>query len=272
MPPPISMASATFIKFSTTSILSETLAPPSTATNGRAGLESALAEIGEFALHQKARGSLADEPRDAYYRSMSTVRRSKSVANKQPVAERGKLPRKAFVVGFFFRMKANILEQKHAAIGERAALGLRLGTDAIRGKFHRRSHEFRKFGRRRPQAVFRIGFAFGAAQVRGQHQTRAAFARQLQSRQGLANARVVGDASAFERHVEINANEYALPPKIEVANGKLVHRGLIANFSGMRLQTRGHELDQIATRGRNSPTHCRTTPEPWRSSTATTRV
>src|SRR5579863_2417841 len=42
MPPPISRASATFSKFSTTSILSLTFAPPRIATNGRAGLLSAL--------------------------------------------------------------------------------------------------------------------------------------------------------------------------------------------------------------------------------------
>ena len=41
MPPPMSIASAIFIRFSTTSILSETLAPPRMATNGRAGFDSA---------------------------------------------------------------------------------------------------------------------------------------------------------------------------------------------------------------------------------------
>ena len=38
----MSMASAIFIRFSTTSILSETFAPPSMATNGRSGLQIAL--------------------------------------------------------------------------------------------------------------------------------------------------------------------------------------------------------------------------------------
>src|SRR6267154_419304 len=42
MPPPISIASAIFIRFSTTSILSLTCAPPRIATNGRAGLLTAF--------------------------------------------------------------------------------------------------------------------------------------------------------------------------------------------------------------------------------------
>ncbi len=42
MPPPISMVSAIFIRFSTTSILSLTLAPPRIAAKGRAGLVTAF--------------------------------------------------------------------------------------------------------------------------------------------------------------------------------------------------------------------------------------
>src|SRR5216683_980609 len=42
MPPPISIVLAIFIKFSTTSILSLTFAPPRMATNGRAGFVTAF--------------------------------------------------------------------------------------------------------------------------------------------------------------------------------------------------------------------------------------
>ena len=85
----MSMASAIFIRFSTTSILSETFAPPRMATNGRSGFEIGFAEIGELFFHQQAGGGLLDEFGDADDGSVSAMGGAKSVANEETVTKRG---------------------------------------------------------------------------------------------------------------------------------------------------------------------------------------
>ena len=207
----MSIASASFIRFCTTSILSETFAPPSTATNGRSGFEIGFAEIGQFLFHQQAGGRLAHELGDAHNRSMRAMRRAKGVADEKPIAERGKLLRKSFVVGFFFGVKAHIFEQQHcrrcasallfasaSAPTQSAANSTGLPSSSCKPRGHRR------------KAVLRIHFALGPAEMRREHQPRAALIGKPQRGQGLADARVVGHFAAIERHVEIHADEDAL--------------------------------------------------------------
>ena len=55
MPPPMRMASTLASRFSMTSILSETLAPPRIATKGFGGIGERLAHVVELLLHEQAR-------------------------------------------------------------------------------------------------------------------------------------------------------------------------------------------------------------------------
>ena len=57
---------------------------------------------------------------------------------------------------------------------------------------------------------FGSGFPFGPAEVREQHDARAAVEQRVDRRQRGANARVVGDCALVERHVEVDANERPL--------------------------------------------------------------
>ena len=61
MAPPISSWSTTFIRFSMTSILSDTFAPPKIATQGRCGILRHLVQIFEFLVHQQPGGGLGHE-------------------------------------------------------------------------------------------------------------------------------------------------------------------------------------------------------------------
>ena len=79
-------------------------------------MRDGLAEIRELLFHQQARGGLLHEFGDAHNRSMRAMRGAESIADEKLIAERGKLFRKAFVVGFFFGMESHVLEQQHAAV------------------------------------------------------------------------------------------------------------------------------------------------------------
>jgi hypothetical protein len=105
--------------------------------------------------------------------------RTEGVAHKQPIAQRRQLPRKRFVVGLLLGVIANIFEQQDAAVRKRAAFGFGLGADAIGSEGHRRSDQLSQSRGGRFETVLGIGFAFGTAQVRRQHQPRAALPRQF---------------------------------------------------------------------------------------------
>ena len=156
MPPPISIASATFIRFSITSILSLTLAPPMIATNGLAGLLKRFAEVGQLFLHQQARGRLLDELGDADNRSVRAMRGAERIANEQPIAQPGQLLGERFVVLLFLRMEAHVFEQQNAAVPQRLALGLGVFADAITGENDRALKQLRKFLRHRRQRILRV--------------------------------------------------------------------------------------------------------------------
>ena len=115
-------------------------------------------------------------------------------------------------------MVAHVFEKQHAAIRKGFALGFRLGADAIGSEFNRLPQQLSQAGGHRRQAVLRIDFALGAAEMRSEHESRAALDGQTKRRQRFADARIVRNARTFERHVEIHADENALAGQIEIAN------------------------------------------------------
>ena len=78
-------------------------------------------------------------------------------------------------------------------------------------------------------------------------------------RQRGADARVVGDLAVRQRDVEVDADEDALPGRVEVPNGQLVHR---ESFRGaIRRPRPAAELPRTRSgrrRGSCSPIRCRT--------------
>ena len=184
------------------------------------GMRNRLAEIGEFLFHQQAGGGLAHEFRDAHNRGVSAMRRAERVANEKPVAKRRELLRKLRVVGFFLGMKAHVFEQQHFRHYASALLFASASApmqSAANSTGFPPSSSFRRAATG-ARTVLRIHFALGPPQMRGEHQPRAALGGQAQSRQRFADARVVRHTSAFERHVEIHADENALAGHFEIAN------------------------------------------------------
>src|SRR5262249_53731244 len=61
-----------------------------------------------------------------------------------------------------------------------------------------------------PQRELGLALALGATEVRREHDARALAHQPLDRRQRRADARVVADRAAAQRHVEVDANEHAL--------------------------------------------------------------
>ncbi len=138
------------------------------------------------------------------------MRRTERVAHKQAVAERRQLTGESFVVGLFFRVVADVFEQQHAAICERAALCLahpRQRSPPRTPPAHpSNSASFAATGRK---LYFGSGLPLGRPKMRCQHQAGAAFARKCQRWQRLPDARIVGDTPAVQWNIKIHANEYS---------------------------------------------------------------
>src|SRR5947209_18098272 len=69
-------------------------------------------------------------------------------------------------------MVTQVLQQQHAAVRERFAFRFSLATDAVGGELNRCAKQLRQPRGNRPQAVFRVGLALGASQVRAQNEPR----------------------------------------------------------------------------------------------------
>ena len=90
--------------------MSETFAPPSTATYGLSGLVTSWPSARDLLLEQEAAPALAHQLRQRVHRSVRAVHGAERVVDVD-VAELGELPREALVVLLFFRVEAEVLEQ-----------------------------------------------------------------------------------------------------------------------------------------------------------------
>ncbi len=211
------------MRFSTTSILSLTFAPPRIAIKGRVGFGDRFAKVGELFLHEQAGGGLLDEARDADDGSMRAMRGAKRITNEKSVAQGGELFRKVLVVFFFFRMEADIFKYENFSVAQGFALAFSTGADAIERERHRIAEQFFKFFGGRHQGEFQIRAAFGSAKMRNDYEARAFLNGEAECGQRFADAGVVGDRAVFERNVEIHTDEDALSAKVEIVDGELGH-------------------------------------------------
>ena len=131
------------------------------------------------------------------------------------------MPAKVEIVGFFFSVEPDVLEQHDVARAERAHRVFGLGSDAIRGKADRRAEQLTKsapatgcseyFSERVCHRVARdaTGGRLCAPWSR----------RYCQRGQRGADARVVGDVACLHRHVEVDADYRGLAAPVHVTNG-----------------------------------------------------
>ena len=185
-----------------TPILSATLTPPITTTNGRAGLSSRLAKASSSASSSSpaADGSCCAIPTvDACARctapKASCTNRSALAASS--AAKPGSLASSRGV-------EAQVLEHPQLAllVAEGDLAPEQLGQPL----------------RHRPQRQLRLGLPLGPAQVRAHDHLRALVQQQLDGRHGRADAGVVGHVTGVQRHVQVGAHQHAPPGDVQVAD------------------------------------------------------
>ena len=187
------------------------------------GIRYRFAEIGQLFFHEQAGGGLLDEARDADNGGMRAMRGAEGIANENAVAESGKLFGKSLVVFFFLGMEANVFQNENFAVAQGFALAFGARADAIERKRHRATEKLFQLFRGWPHGIFQIRAAFGAAEMRGEHDASAFLNSEANCRQRFADASVVRDDAVFERNVEVHADEDALAAKVEIVDGELVH-------------------------------------------------
>jgi hypothetical protein len=124
--------------------------------------------------------------------------------------------RKRVVVLLFLRVKAQIFEQQHVAVFKRVNFRPRRLARAVFRKRDFTPQQLREMRGDGAEAVFLHALALRPAQVRSENHARALLRSILNRRQRAAYARIVFHHALLQRHVEVNANENALPFQVEV--------------------------------------------------------
>ena len=116
--------------------------------------------------------------------------------------------RKRRIVGLFFLVEAQILEQDDAAgVGRNHLFGRR--TNTIRRKRHRTRQQRGQMIGHRLQAELRCGCAFGSTEMRRQNHRGSGIKRGRNRGHGRPNACVVGDPTLGDGPVEVHAQKHA---------------------------------------------------------------
>ncbi len=193
-----------------------------------------LAEIAQFLLHQEPDRARGHEFGNAGGGGVGAMGRSERVVDID-IGQLRELLAERVVVGFFLVVIAEIFQQRDFAVLEFRGGLLGLFADAIIDELDRHADQGGQRRNDRGQALFRIAFALGPAQVRAEENAGALFDQVLDGRHGFPDALVVGDdldAVLFlEWNVVVDADENALALERDVADGDFGHRFL--KFDGI---------------------------------------
>ena len=149
---------------------------------------------------------------------MRAVRDAEGVVDVD-VGELGERARERFVVLLLARVEAQVFEQRDLAFAQLAHNLAGGVAQAVVGEQHLDPEQLRELGAGWLERVLRVGLTLGPAQVRSEHQPSAAGQGVLERRQGGADAVVVADLPAVDRHVEVDAHEHATPLDGQIDDG-----------------------------------------------------
>ena len=134
------------------------------------------------------------------------------------VAELRELIDERLVVLFLLRVEARIFKTQHVAVLQRGDGFLRGLADAIVGECDRALDHLRYNGGNWSQRLLRIG-PLRPAEMREQNDF-GAFAGKLgDGRRDTLDTREVGDLAVLHRHIEVDAQQHALGPNVDVVEG-----------------------------------------------------
>src|SRR5687767_15223354 len=114
------------------------------------------------------------------------------------------------VVLFLLFVEAEILEKKDLAVLQRIGRLLGGEADAVISELDVRLEKLAEALGDGFERVLGFRTAFGPTKVRHEDQPTAALDGAAEGRDGLGNAAIVSDSSAFEGDIEVHAHEHAL--------------------------------------------------------------
>ena len=218
MAPPITRVSTRFTRFSSSAILVETFAPPTTASTGRSGLPSAFSRWVSSACMERpaALGSRCATP--------SVVAWARWAAEKASLTKMSPSAASCFghggIVVFLALVEAGVFQQQNLAVLQRGDGRFGLGPDAVLG-------ETRPCGPPRPTAAATSTFSDmdGTTLPLGRSKWLSTITRAPL----CASSRMVGawrtmrvasvTLPSCDRHVEVGAHQHALALHVQVVEG-----------------------------------------------------
>jgi hypothetical protein len=122
----------------------------------------------------------------------------------------------AFIIGLLLGVKAQVLQHGHLAVAQVAHDLAGAIAHAVVGQQHFHFHQLGEACGRGLEAELGLDLALGAAEVRSQKDAPASLHDRLDGGDRRADARVVGDGRAVERHVEVDAHEHRAAHEIQI--------------------------------------------------------
>ena len=153
------------------------------------------------------------------------MRRAEGVVDEE-VGRRGELLRELGHVLLLLLVEARVLEEEHVAVGHLADARGDAVADAVRRHHDVLAEQLRQARSHGAERELVLGAVLRAAQVGRQQHLRALLHEVLDGRHRRADARVVRDRLAVERHIQVAAHQDDLALQIrlrEVADGLLGH-------------------------------------------------
>ena len=185
------------------------------------GIRYRTSEIFQFLFHQKT-GDGRQETSHTLCGRMRAMGGAEGIVDIH-VAERGQIFGKCKIVFFFFGMEARVFQHQHLPRLEGFRHLLHFRADAIERHLDGMPQQASQNFRSGAQAEYGIWSAFWPPKVTHQEERRALIERILDSRQGGADALVVGHFAIRHRHVEVHAHEHAFVFEVNVFYGFFVH-------------------------------------------------
>ena len=161
------------------------------------------------------------------------MRRAEGIVDVEIAALR-EFARECRIVRLFLGMKADVLEEHEAAVGDGVRCGDGRRAHAVVDERDRRAEPFAEARRDGPQRILRIGFAVGPSQMRENDRLGAALAEPTQGLERGNDARFIADLAVLHRDVQVFAEQYALAADVArvAQRPKLQFRPLPASSSG----------------------------------------
>ena len=240
-----------------TPILSDTLAPPSTATKGCSGARRSRDSISTSRASSSPARALAHQRHHAGGGGVRPMRRAEGVVHVD-VRQAGELRREGRVVLLLLGMEAEVLEQHHLAAAASPPTSCSVvGADAV-GRQRDRPPETATPARRPPAAATARAHACpsGGRGARRATSLRVALEQPAQGRQGGVDARGVRRRRRSSSGTLKSARTKTRLPATSRSRSDRTDRlrELLPIDAGPRPAC-----------GSRSPTRCRTTTAPWRS-------